>query len=223
MDLQQKITEALEEHLVVTQQLTAMSHLILQVASEVVATLRRQGKVVLCGNGGSASDAQHIAAEMQGIRTHPGTPQGLLALVLTENTALFTAISNDVGYPAAFRRKEALLTLVNTALLCTLDPEQIVVDIEQAGEAEIDEMWSFVGNKGNPRWLWHAIDHHTGAVLAYVFGRRKDEVFLRLKALLEPFGLTRFYTNHWGLTPDIWTLTCTARGNGTPKRSSVSI
>ena len=52
MDLQQKITEALEEHLVVTQQLTAMSHLILQVASEVVATLRRQGKVVLCGNGG---------------------------------------------------------------------------------------------------------------------------------------------------------------------------
>jgi phosphoheptose isomerase len=40
-----------------------------------------------------------------GIRVHPGTPQGLLALVLTENTALFTAISNDVGYPAAFRRQ----------------------------------------------------------------------------------------------------------------------
>jgi insertion element IS1 protein InsB len=34
--------------------------------------------------------------------------------------------------------------------------------------------------------------------LAYVFGRRKDEVFLQLKALLEPFGLTRFYTDHWG-------------------------
>jgi len=105
MDLQQKITEALEEHLGVTQQLTAMAPLLLQVASELVATLRRQGKVVLCGNGGSASDAQHIAAEMQGIRAHPGTPQGLLALVLTENTALFTAISNDVGYPAAFRRQ----------------------------------------------------------------------------------------------------------------------
>ena len=59
-------------------------------------------------------------------------------------------------------------------------------------------MWSFVGNKGNPRWLWYAIDHHTGAVLAYVFGRRKDEVFLRLKALLEPCGLTHFDTDHWG-------------------------
>jgi D-sedoheptulose 7-phosphate isomerase len=42
---------------------------------------------------------------MQGIRAHPGTSQGLLALVLTENTALFTAISNDVGYAAAFRRQ----------------------------------------------------------------------------------------------------------------------
>jgi IS1 family transposase len=38
----------------------------------------------------------------------------------------------------------------------------------------MDEMWSFVGNKGHPRWLWHAIDHHTGKVLAYVFGRRKE-------------------------------------------------
>ena len=40
-------------------------------------------------------------------------------------------------------------------------------------------------------------DHHTGKVLAYVFGRRKDEVFLQLKTLLDPFGLTRYYTDHW--------------------------
>src|SRR5438093_3361082 len=105
MDLQHNVIEALDEHRTVIQQLTAMSGLILQVAGDLVATLRRQGKVVLCGNGGSASDAQHIAAEMQGIRAHPGTHQGLLALVLTEKTALFTAISNDVGYPAAFRRQ----------------------------------------------------------------------------------------------------------------------
>jgi insertion element IS1 protein InsB len=47
-------------------------------------------------------------------------------------------------------------------------------------------------------WLWPAIDHRTGKVLAYVFGRRKDEVLLQLKALLEPFGLTRYYTDYWG-------------------------
>jgi len=34
--------------------------------------------------------------------------------------------------------------------------------------------------------------------VAYVFGRRKDEVFLKLKALLEPFGITRYYTDYWG-------------------------
>jgi insertion element IS1 protein InsB len=34
--------------------------------------------------------------------------------------------------------------------------------------------------------------------LAYVFGGRKDEVFVRLKALLEPFGMTRYHTDHWG-------------------------
>ncbi|CAK0769185.1 insertion element IS1 protein InsB [Gammaproteobacteria bacterium] len=45
-------------------------------------------------------------------------------------------------------------------------------------------MWSYVGNKENQRWLWHAIDHATGNVLAYVFGKRKDSVFLSLKELL---------------------------------------
>src|SRR5688572_19294769 len=59
-------------------------------------------------------------------------------------------------------------------------------------------MWSFVARKSNPRWLWHAIDHHTGKVLAYVFGRRQDAVFLQLKALLEPFGITRYYIDGWG-------------------------
>ena len=59
-------------------------------------------------------------------------------------------------------------------------------------------MWSFVGKKKAQRWLWHAIDHRSGRVLAYVFGRRKDEVFLKLKALLEPFGITRYHTDYWG-------------------------
>jgi insertion element IS1 protein InsB len=51
-----------------------------------------------------------------------------------------------------------------------------------------------VGKK--PRWLWQALDHRTGTVLADVFGRR--EAFLELKALLEPFGIRRFFTDGWG-------------------------
>src|SRR5262245_45731252 len=70
--------------------------------------------------------------------------------------------------------------------------------IRLANEAEVDEMWSFVGRKKDQRWLWHALDHRSGQVLAFVFGRRKAEVFLKLKALLEPFGIMRFYTDYWG-------------------------
>jgi insertion element IS1 protein InsB len=65
--------------------------------------------------------------------------------------------------------------------------------------AELDEMWSFVGAKATARWLWHAIDHHSGRVLAYVVGTRKDAVFLKLKALLAPFGITRYYTDKAGV------------------------
>ena len=46
-----------------------------------------------------------------------------------------------------------------------------------------------------PRCLWHVIDYHRGQVLAYVFRRRQDEVFLKLKALLELFGLMRYRTD----------------------------
>jgi insertion element IS1 protein InsB len=95
---------------------------------------------------------------------------------------------------------------VNRGVLAVLNPQQVEVEIWRADElevrrglsSELDEMWSYVARKSNPRWLWHAIDHHTGRVLAYVFGRRKDDVFLKLKALLEPFGITTFYTDGWG-------------------------
>jgi IS1 family transposase/transposase-like protein len=96
------------------------------------------------------------------------------------------------------QKKEAVLEAVNTSLLRTLNPVEVAWDLERAGEAEMDEMWSLVRNKGNPHWLWHAIDHYTGKVLAYVFGRRKDVGFLQRKALLEPCGLTRYYTDYWG-------------------------
>jgi insertion element IS1 protein InsB len=64
--------------------------------------------------------------------------------------------------------------------------------------SEFDELWRYVGQKAHPRWLWHASDSYTGQGLAYVFGRRKGEGFLHLQALLEPLGITRYYTDGWG-------------------------
>ena len=95
---------------------------------------------------------------------------------------------------------------VNENLLSTINPKQVEVEVllmeseEVKGieDTELDEMWSFVGKKSNQRWLWHAIDRLTGKVLAYVFGRRKDEVFLKLKKLLEPFGIKHYCPDGYG-------------------------
>jgi insertion element IS1 protein InsB len=94
---------------------------------------------------------------------------------------------------------------VNHAVLQVLHPERVEVEICRSEEldhrrgltSELDEMWSYVRSKANPRWLWHAIDHHSGHVLAYVFERRQDTVFLQQHLLLEPFGITRYNTDGW--------------------------
>lgn len=65
-------------------------------------------------------------------------------------------------------------------------------------EVEMDEMWSFVGSKKQQRWLWHAIDHSTGAVLAYVLAPHQDYAMTKLLNLLSPFGITKFFTDAWG-------------------------
>jgi len=89
---------------------------------------------------------------------------------------------------------------VNRELLEKNGKEGIEIDIVpiNAIDVELDEMWSFVGDKSNQRWLWLAIDHNTGDTVAFVFGRRKDEVFLKLKELLEPFKIGKYYTDNWG-------------------------
>ena len=96
------------------------------------------------------------------------------------------------------KTKADQLSSVNKKVLNQLDRYDHRIDFILAEEAEIDEQWSYVRKKSNQRWLWHAIDHVTGNVLAYVFGKRKDTVFKELQSLLEPFGLKRFYTDDWG-------------------------
>ena len=87
---------------------------------------------------------------------------------------------------------------MNAAIVGNLAPQDVNVVIQQVNEAEMDEMWSDVGDKGHQRWLWHAIDHHSGTILAYVLGTHTDTVFVKLKQLLAPCGMTRFYTDDWG-------------------------
>ena len=68
-------------------------------------------------------------------------------------------------------------------------------------------MWSFVGSKKEQRWLWHAIDHVTGMVLAYVLAPHKDEALVKLVNLLKPFEIKRFFTDAWVHTKGFLILT----------------
>ena len=96
------------------------------------------------------------------------------------------------------QKKESSLQSINRAVLERESNPSRTVDLVKVEEVEADEMWSFIGNKKNQRWLWHAIDHETGEVLASVIGQHQDSVLLKLKALIEPFGVRHFFTDGWG-------------------------
>ena len=73
-----------------------------------------------------------------------------------------------------------MLTQVNPIVTTLSESGDLEVRLEAFCEAEMDEQWSYVGKKSEQRWLWYAIDHASSTILAYVFGRRKDEVFQHL-------------------------------------------
>ena len=79
------------------------AELVVAVGNRMADALRAGGKVLTFGNGGSAADAQHLAAELVGryMKDRPAWP----AIALTTDTSILTSIANDFGYEAVFRRQ----------------------------------------------------------------------------------------------------------------------
>jgi D-sedoheptulose 7-phosphate isomerase len=95
-----------------------------EVAHRLVKALREGKKLVVFGNGGSAADAQHFAAELVGRfeKERPGLP----AIALTTDTSILTALSNDFGYDQVFSRQVQAL----------VQPGDVVVAISTSGNAK---------------------------------------------------------------------------------------
>jgi D-sedoheptulose 7-phosphate isomerase len=97
---------ALDEHQLVIDRLRAGgAHAIVEASEMCIRCLRSGGTLLLCGNGGSAADAQHLAAEFTGryLRRRDAWP----AIALSTNTSAVTAIGNDYGFEEVFARQVA--------------------------------------------------------------------------------------------------------------------
>ncbi|HET7864458.1 MAG TPA: SIS domain-containing protein [Burkholderiaceae bacterium] len=95
--------QALAEHQDLFARLADLQPQVEAAALAIAACLRRGGKLMLCGNGGSAADSQHLAAELTGRLVHDRRP--LAAMALTTDTSALTCIGNDYAFDQVFMRQ----------------------------------------------------------------------------------------------------------------------
>jgi D-sedoheptulose 7-phosphate isomerase len=101
------LLQAIREHTKVVEQLESQLELFERIADRMIRAIRNGNKILWCGNGGSAADSQHLAAEIVGRFRRERRPWASLAL--TTDTSVLTAVGNDYGYEAIFARQiEAL-------------------------------------------------------------------------------------------------------------------
>ncbi len=90
---------------------------VVQAAEVIAASLRGGGKLLICGNGGSAADSQHLAGEFVSVLDRRFRRPALAAIALTTDTSIITAVANDFGYGGIFERQVEALGRQGDALL----------------------------------------------------------------------------------------------------------
>lgn len=101
------LDDAVAEHLAVIDSLRGQKSTLEHIATEMTRTVLAGNKIIWCGNGGSAADAQHLAAELVG--RFRRERRGLPSIALTTDTSILTAVGNDYGFEQVFSRQvEAL-------------------------------------------------------------------------------------------------------------------
>ncbi|MBI5781238.1 MAG: D-sedoheptulose 7-phosphate isomerase [Rhodocyclales bacterium] len=120
---EQAIRQALSAHRAAIEQLHEQLPLILEMGMRLRNCLLAGGKILLLGNGGSAADCQHIAAEIVG--RYQRERRGLPAIALTTDTSILTAVGNDYGFERIFSRQ--------VEALCT--PADVVIGLSTSGNS----------------------------------------------------------------------------------------
>lgn len=128
---------------------------VLQAATVMINCFRKQGKILICGNGGSAAESQHLAAELIG-RFEIASREGLPAIALTADNAVVTAWANDAGYADIFARQVDALGKKGDVLFCfsTSGESQNVVRAMKAAIAKNMSCIALTGKGGGEMGLY---------------------------------------------------------------------
>lgn len=124
MDAEEIFSLAIDKHLQVVSELRSQQNVFKAIAVAMTAALHRGGKILFCGNGGSAADSQHLAAEIVGRFRRERI--GLPAIALTTDSSILTAIGNDYGFTCVFSRQVEALAR----------PGDVLVGISTSGNSQ---------------------------------------------------------------------------------------
>ncbi len=120
------------------------------IGNKITHSIENGGKIMLCGNGGSAADAQHLAAEML-IRLRPkNNREGVAAIALAQDISTITACGNDFGYEKLYERMVTSLGKEGDCLIgitTSGNSENIILALKAAKKMDI-EVFGFLGSGG---------------------------------------------------------------------------
>ena len=146
------------EHLQVFHQMAALAPVVTEIAKQMVATLQAGAKVLWCGNGGSAADAQHLAAELVG--RFQKERRGLASIALTTDSSVLTSIANDYGFASVYRRQVEALGCAGDMLVgisTSGNSENVCEALEEAIELGLHTVAFTGGSGGRMATLGHQV------------------------------------------------------------------
>jgi len=140
--------KAIVEHLAVIHSVKDQQQLLEEIAKAMAAALHLGNQILWCGNGGSAGDSQHLAAEIVG--RFRRERRGLPSIALTTDTSILTSISNDYGYEAVFSRQVEAMARPGDVLvgISTSGNSRNVVAALEAAKAHGVTTVAFTGEGG---------------------------------------------------------------------------
>ncbi len=146
--MEKRYQKFIDQHIALFTKLSENQLPVIEAGKLIVNSLKSSNKILVCGNGGSASDAQHFAAEIIG--RFETTRKALPAVALTTDTSVLTALGNDFGFETIFARQVQGLGSVGDVLLgisTSGNSKNVINAVEQAKECGVKTI-GLLGNEG---------------------------------------------------------------------------